>query len=67
MNYPQIKIDRKSYKQTYNSTSGINQLTKGQLNFLIRSIYKQMGGYGQKPVRQKNESDLEYAKRYKIL
>lgn len=65
MNYPGTKIDGKSYRQIYNSTSGMNQLTKGQLNFLIRSIYKQMGGYGQKPIRQKNESDLEYAKRYK--
>lgn len=46
MNYNFIKINGVSYKGKYNSNTGLNKLTKGQLGFLINSIYKQMSGYG---------------------
>ncbi|NDV79994.1 hypothetical protein D0T57_13625 [Dysgonomonas sp. 511] len=65
MNYSQTKIDGKSFKDLYNSYSGMNRITPGQLNFLIKSIYKQMQGYGQRPIRKTGETDEEFGKRYK--
>lgn len=65
MNYGQTKIDGKSFKELYNSYSGMNRITPGQLNFLIKSIQKQMQGYGQRPVKKAGESDEDFGKRYK--
>lgn len=64
MNYGSTKIDGKSYKEIYNSRSGMNQITKGQLSFLIKSIMMQMKGYGQRPIRKENETTEEYNQRY---
>lgn len=64
MNYGNTKIDGKSYKEIYNSRSGMNQITKGQLSFLIKSIMMQMKGYGQRPIRKENETTEEYNQRY---
>jgi hypothetical protein len=42
----------------------MNQITKGQLSFLIKSIMMQMKGYGQRPIRKENETTEEYNQRY---
>lgn len=64
MNYGSTKIDGKSYKEIYNSRSGMNQITKGQFSFLIKSIMMQMKGYGQMPIRKENETTEEYNQRH---
>ena len=64
MNYGSTKIDGKSYKEIYNSRSGMNKITKGQLYFLIKSILKQSSGYGMMPQRKTTETDEEYKQRY---
>ncbi|MDR1090990.1 MAG: RHS repeat-associated core domain-containing protein, partial [Prevotella sp.] len=63
MNYGQTKIDGKSYKELYNSYSGMNRITSGQFKFLINAIYKQMQGYGVIPKQKENEAREEYEKR----
>jgi len=65
MNYGRTKINGKSYLEIYKSYSGMNHLTSGQLNFIIRSIQKQMQGYGQRPTKKASETDKEYEKRCK--
>jgi len=41
----------------------MNKLTKEQLNYIIRQVYKQMQGYGVMPKQKENESQNDYDKR----
>ena len=63
MNYGSAKIDGLSYRDIYHSGSGMNKLTKEQLNYIIRQVYKQMQGYGVMPKQKENESQNDYDKR----
>jgi RHS repeat-associated protein len=60
MNYGQTKIDGKSFQQMYNSYSGMNQLTPGQINYIINAIYKQMQGYGMKFTNDPHKHEVYY-------
>jgi RHS repeat-associated protein len=63
MNYNYIPINGKTFKQLFNSNTGLNSLTRGQIQFILKEIYKQMSGYGILPKQRANEKREEYEKR----
>jgi hypothetical protein len=63
MNYNYVKIDGISFKEMYNSNVGLNKLTQGQFQYIIKNIIKQMQGYGIRSAKRENETNEEYAKR----